>query len=71
MLDPKLRQSDAAKYLGVSVRAFRRFAIRPDYLPGRGTRKLPVWPVSRLEEFYKAVNEPKSRTPFKAFRRQA
>lgn len=60
-MDPKLNIKAAAEYFGVSVRTFRRFAIRPDYLPGRGTRRLPVWPVSRLEEFYRNVNDPKSR----------
>ena len=63
-MDPKLRQKPAAAYLGVAVSTFRSYAIKPDYLPGRGRKLIPVWPVSRLEEFVRAFNDPKSRKNF-------
>ena len=67
-MDPKLRQKAAAEYLGIAVSTFRSYAIKPDYLPGRGKKPIPVWPVSRLEEFVRSHNDPKSR---KAARRTA
>lgn len=60
-MDPNFRQKEAANYLGVKVRTFRSYGIRPDLLPGRGTKPIQVWPVSRLDEFKKAYNDPKSR----------
>lgn len=60
-MDPKLRQKDAANYLGIAVRTFRSYAIKPDFLPGRGKKLIPIWPVSRLDEFVRAFNDPKSR----------
>ena len=67
-MDPKLRQKDAANYLGVSVRTFRDYAIEPQLLPGRGTKLIQVWPVSRLEAFVDACNNPKSRKQLRKVR---
>lgn len=59
--DPSLRQKDAAGYLGVKTRTFRSYGIRADFLPGRGERRIPVYPVSRLNQFREDCNNPKSR----------
>lgn len=63
-MDPKLRQKAAADYLGICPRTFRTYAIEPDYLPGRGKKPIPVWPVSRLEQFVRDFNDPRSRRTF-------
>ena len=57
-----LRQKEAARYLGISVRYFRdHVQARPFELPGRGTRRVLVWRPADLDAWVTRVCDPKSR----------
>lgn len=57
-----LRQKDAARYLGISVRTFRDIVdVKPLTLPGVRTRPIHVWRPSDLDAWVERVNDPKSR----------
>ncbi len=57
-----LKRPDAARYLGVSVKYFRRHVdVRPKELPGRGERPLLMWSVADLDAWVERVSNPKSR----------
>lgn len=57
-----LRQRDAAKYLGVSVRYFQLHVdVRPKELPGRGRRPILLYPVRELDAWVERASDPRSR----------
>jgi hypothetical protein len=57
-----LKQPDAARYLGVSVRYFQQHVdVRPKELPGRGRRPLLLWSVAELDAWVNRVSNPKTR----------
>jgi hypothetical protein len=57
-----LRQKDAARYLGLSVRTFRDVVdVEPLTLPGMRTRPILVWRPADLDAWVERVNDPKSR----------
>jgi len=58
-----LKRPDAAAYLGVSVKYFRRHVdVRPKELPGRGAKPLLMWAVADLDAWVERVSSPKSRS---------
>lgn len=57
-----LKRPQAAAYLGVSVRYFRRHVhVRPKEFPGRGVKPLLMWAVVDLDRWVESVSNPKSR----------
>lgn len=62
--DPSLRLPAAAKYLGVSDRTFRDYAIESETLPSpTGGKPIMVYRVSVLNKFREDCNNPKCRRP--------
>jgi hypothetical protein len=57
-----LNRADAAAYIGVSTRYFRRHvSVRPKELPGRGKRKVLVYAVRDLDAWVERVSSTNSR----------
>jgi len=57
-----LKRPQAAAYLGVSVKYFRRHVtVRPKEFPGSGDKPLLMWAVRDLDAWAESVSSPKSR----------
>lgn len=57
-----LRQKDAARYLGISVRYFRDHVdVRPRELPGRGRKRVLIYKPADLDAWVERVSDPKNR----------